>query len=139
MERPWFEYWVAVMPHHTDYGGVVWHGTYIAWMESARVEALKAHQSTFADWVAAGIDLPVVDLSIRYRRPLVLGDEALVKTRLQPVKGIRLVWDYEIQHGQTGNTCVQAQVTLIPVDVTSRKPVRRLPPDLAQALKALTP
>ncbi len=29
----WFEYIVRVHPHHTDYGGVVWHGTYIAWME----------------------------------------------------------------------------------------------------------
>ena len=24
----WFEYIVRVHPHHTDYSGAVWHGTY---------------------------------------------------------------------------------------------------------------
>ncbi|MCZ0899091.1 acyl-CoA thioesterase, partial [Microcoleus sp. HI-ES] len=33
----WFEYLVRVYPHHTDYSGVVWHGTYLAWREEARV------------------------------------------------------------------------------------------------------
>jgi len=32
----WFEYPVRVQPHHTDYAGLVWHGSYIAWMEEAR-------------------------------------------------------------------------------------------------------
>jgi len=38
---PWFDYVVRVSPHHTDYGGIVWHGTYISWMEEARVERLR--------------------------------------------------------------------------------------------------
>jgi len=25
----WFNYPVRVYPHHTDYAGVVWHGTYL--------------------------------------------------------------------------------------------------------------
>ncbi|NEQ11944.1 MAG: acyl-CoA thioesterase, partial [Moorea sp. SIO4E2] len=25
----WFDYPVRVHPHHTDYAGIVWHGTYI--------------------------------------------------------------------------------------------------------------
>jgi acyl-CoA thioester hydrolase len=32
---------ISVQPHHTDYAGIVWHGTYIAWMEEARVEYFK--------------------------------------------------------------------------------------------------
>ena len=38
----WFEYPVRVQPHHTDYAGVVWHGTYLTWMEEARVECLRS-------------------------------------------------------------------------------------------------
>ena len=29
IEENWFDYPVTVYPHHTDYGGVVWHGTYL--------------------------------------------------------------------------------------------------------------
>ena len=44
----WFEYPVIAQPHHTDYGGVVWHGTYLTWMESARVECLRSIGVNFA-------------------------------------------------------------------------------------------
>ncbi|MEM9979094.1 MAG: acyl-CoA thioesterase, partial [Cyanobacteria bacterium P01_D01_bin.2] len=29
MANRWFDYGFRVQPHHTDYAGVVWHGTYI--------------------------------------------------------------------------------------------------------------
>lgn len=122
-----FDYFVRVQPHHTDYAGIVWHGSYIAWMETARVECLRSHGVQFADWVARGIDLPVVDLSLRYRQPLSLGMEALVKTWLAPRRGVRLDWQYDIQNQATGETCVSGTVTLVPVDSHSRKVLRRLP------------
>jgi acyl-CoA thioesterase FadM len=56
----WLEYPVIVQPHHTDYAGVVWHGTYLAWMEEARVAALRTVGVEFADLVAMGCDLPVI-------------------------------------------------------------------------------
>lgn len=127
---PWFEYAVTVHPHHTDYAGIVWHGTYIAWMEEARVAFLSDHNLTFADWVKAGVDLPVVDLSLRYRRSLTLGDIALVKARLEPSRGVRMVWRYDIQNQATQTTCVEGTVTLAPVDMASRKVLRRLPDHL---------
>ncbi|MGL5804871.1 MAG: acyl-CoA thioesterase, partial [Xenococcaceae cyanobacterium] len=40
--QQWFEYPVKAQPHHTDSGGVVWHGTYLTWMEEARVEYLRS-------------------------------------------------------------------------------------------------
>ena len=127
----WFEYPVTVQPHHTDYAGIVWHGTYISWMEEARVTYLKQLGLTFADWVKAGVDLPVVDLSLQYRQSLQLGDEALVKTTLAPRKGVRIVWRYDIQNRSSGVTCLLGAVTLVPVDFASRRILRRLP-DLVQ-------
>lgn len=67
----WFEYPVRVQPHHTDYAGVVWHGSYIVWMEEARVECLRAIGIDYAHLVALGCELPVVELSVRYHRPVV--------------------------------------------------------------------
>lgn len=124
----WFKYPIRVQPHHTDYGGVVWHGTYITWMESARVECLRAANAPFEHLVEQGYDLPVVELAVRYRQPLTLGDAAIVKTRLAPVKGIRLQWLYEIETDEAEpKLCLSGQVTLVVVDVASRKIVRRLP------------
>ncbi len=69
----WFEYLVRVYPHHTDYSGAVWHGTYLAWMEEARVESLRSLGIQYADWVAQGLELPVVELSLRYHRAVQMG------------------------------------------------------------------
>ena len=87
----WFDYPVTVQPHHTDYAGIVWHGTDVNWMEEARVACLKTLGLTFADWVNAGVDLPVVDLSLKYRQSLKLGDEALVRARLAPRTRVRMI------------------------------------------------
>ncbi|MEM9009096.1 MAG: thioesterase family protein [Cyanobacteria bacterium P01_F01_bin.86] len=125
-----FEYLVRVQPHHTDYAGVVWHGTYVAWMEEARVEYLRSHGINFADWVKGGVDLPVVDLSLRYRQSLMLGMDAVVKAWAEPRRGVRLVWQYNIQNQATGETCVLGTVTLAPVDHKTRKILRRLPDTL---------
>jgi len=133
MAYPWFEYPVLVQPHHTDYGGIVWHGTYVAWLEEARIAYLHSRGVTFADCLAAGVDLPVVDLALRYRQSLGLGDQAVVAARLGPRRGVRLVWDYEIRC-PPDTICVTARVTLAPVDPRSRKIQRRLPPLLETAL-----
>jgi len=69
-ELSWFEYRVRSHPHHTDYAGVVWHGTYIAWMEEARVECLRSRGFDCTDVVTWGLDLPVVDLCLRYHRSI---------------------------------------------------------------------
>lgn len=132
-----FEYRVRVQPHHTDYGGVVWHGTYIAWLEEARVEYLRSHGIEFAEWVSSGVDLPVVDLSVQYRQPLTMGMTALLKTWMLPPQGVRIVWQYEIQNAATQSVCALAQVTLVPVSRDLRKVLRRLPKPLQSDLDRL--
>ena len=135
----WFEYPIRVQPHHTDYGGVVWHGTYITWMESARVECLRAVGVPFDQFIKLGYDLPVVDLKVRYKHPLRLGADAIVKTRLLPTQGIRLKWQYEIVLADdTSQRCLSAEVALVTVDVTKRRIVKRLPSEIEALLKRLS-
>ena len=135
----WFEYPIQVHPQHTDYGGVVWHGTYIAWLESARVECLRAAGASFEQLITTGYDLPVVKMDIRYRRPLTLGTSAVVKTRLAPVTGIRLNWLYEIETvGPTTQICLTGQVTVVAVNVRDRKIARQLPAELKSMLAQVT-
>ena len=133
----WFEYPVRAQPHHTDYAGVVWHGSYIAWMEEARVECLRSIGIEFADLVALGCDMPVVELSVRYHRPLRLGMTAVVRARMLEMNGVRLNWDYQIQSLDGQELYVTAQVTLVAVDMEKGKIMRQLPPDVKNAFAKL--
>lgn len=133
----WFEYPVRVQPHHTDYAGIVWHGSYVTWLEEARVECLRSIGIEFADLVALGCDLPVVELSIRYHRPIQLGMSAVVKTRMMDVSGVRINWDYKIQSPDEQELYVTAQVTLVAVDRDKGKIMRQLPPTMEEALARL--
>lgn len=133
----WFEYAIRAQPHHTDYSGVVWHGSYLIWMEEARVECLRSIGIEFADLVALGCDLPVVELSIRYRRQIQLGMAAVVKTRMVNVRGVRINWDYQIQSPNFQDLYVSAQVTLVAIDREKGKIMRQLPPVMEEALARL--
>ncbi|WP_071517782.1 thioesterase family protein [Geitlerinema sp. PCC 9228] len=133
----WFEYPVKAHPHHTDYAGVVWHGAYIAWMEEARVEYLSAIGIEYTDLVNSGCNLPVVDLSVRYHKPMYMGMTAVVKSRMQSMEGVKLVWEYEIADPQSHEVFVTGQVTLVPVDAEKGKILRRLPPVLKNAIAKL--
>ena len=130
----WFEYAVKAQPHHTDYGGIVWHGTYLTWMETARVECLRSIGVDFAELVALGCDLPVVELSLKYHRPVRLGTEAIVRTRLVETTGVRIHWDYQIESANRETLFVSGRVTLVGVDREQGKIIRRLPDRLQNAL-----
>lgn len=132
--QSWFEYPVKAQPHHTDYGGIVWHGTYLTWMEEARVEYLRSIGIDFADLVSMGCDLPVVDLSLRYHLPIQLGVSALVKVRLVESKGVRINWDYEIQSYDRQKIFLTGKVVLVGVDRDKGKIMRQLPPQFQAAL-----
>ncbi|MGE5660551.1 MAG: acyl-CoA thioesterase [Actinomycetota bacterium] len=133
----WFEYVVQVYPHHTDYGGIVWHGTYIAWMEEARVASLRAIGIEYAELVTQGVELPVVELALRYHRSVQMGQTLVIKTRMTASEGVRINWDYQIQSPDAQDLYVTAQVVLVAVDREKGKIVRQLPPGLKDALAKL--
>jgi acyl-CoA thioester hydrolase len=130
----WFEYPVKVYPHHTDYAGIVWHGTYLTWMEEARVECLRSIGVEFAELVALGCDLPVVELSVRYHRAVELGMAVVVKTRMVDVTGVRINWDFAIVSTDGQQLFVTAKVTLIALDRERGKIMRQLPTSVKDAL-----
>ncbi len=135
--KDWFEYPVRAQPHHTDYAGVVWHGSYIAWMEEARVECLRSLGIDFADFVASGCDVPVVELAVRYHRFIRLGMAAIVRARIAEIRGVRIHWDYQIQSPDAQELYVTARVTLVAVDREKGKIMRQLPPAIEHVFARL--
>lgn len=133
----WYEYPVTAHPHTTDYAGIVWHGSYIAWLEEARVECLAQKGINFAELVAWGCDLPVVELAIRYHQPIQMGTRVIVKTQMAGINGVRVNWDYQIQSADGKHLYATARVTLVPVDREKGKIMRQLPAAVKDALTKL--
>jgi acyl-CoA thioester hydrolase len=135
----WFEYPIEAFPHHTDYGAMVWHGAYLPWLEEARVKCLSSVGFAFADFVNAGVDMPVVEIkSLKYKQPLRMGQKAVIKTRATFEKP-RIWWEYVIESESKGIisqhlTCFLA---LAAIDRDTGRIMRKLPPSIEAALEKL--
>ncbi|NEP59751.1 MAG: acyl-CoA thioesterase [Symploca sp. SIO2G7] len=134
----WFEYPVQAYPYHSDYSGVVWHGNYIAWMEEARLEYMRSVGIDYTELVALGCELPVVELSLRYHRPIQMGMAAVVKTRMTEIAGVRINWDYQIQSVDGEELYLTGRVTLVAIDREKGKILRQLPSAIKEALVKLS-
>lgn len=137
-------YHVRVAPHLTDYAGVVWHGSYLRWLEEARIDALRQAGLEYTALVGLGCDLPVLKLELNYCRALRMGDLGLIKSRIVRRDRVRMIWEqniYILQADQktTGRVAVEARITLVPVDMDKKKILRQLPEPLSSALDQLTP
>jgi acyl-CoA thioester hydrolase len=60
----------------TDAGGIVYHARYIEIAERARMNWMRGHVPPDGD-----IGFVIRELSVKYKRPLRLGDEFVVETR----------------------------------------------------------
>jgi acyl-CoA thioester hydrolase len=134
----WFDYPVTVQPHHTDYAGVVWHGSYIAWLEEARIATLSHAGLEYADLVAIGCDLPVIHLSLNYCKPIKMGDRVRVRTRLERLEKVRFIWTQNICALETDQCFVAGQIILVAVDRDKLRILRSFPPRLQAAIAHLS-
>ena len=134
----WFDYPVRAYPHHSDYSSVVWHGNYIAWLEEARLEYLRSIGIDYAELVALGCELPVVELSLRYHRSVQMGMAVVVKTRMTEIAGVRINWDYRIQSVDGEELYLTGRVTLVAIDREKGKILRQLPSAIKEALVKLS-
>jgi acyl-CoA thioester hydrolase len=107
-------------------------------MEEARIECLRSIGIHYADLVALGCELPVVDLSIRYHRPVPMGMAVVVKTRMAEMEGVRINWDYQIQSLDGAELYLTGRVTLVAVDREKGKILRQLPTAVKDALVKLS-
>ena len=58
----------------TDAMGVVHHASYLAYLEETRVEYLRAIGRPYDRLRAEGVEFPVVEVALQYRRPLRFDD-----------------------------------------------------------------
>jgi acyl-CoA thioester hydrolase len=126
---------VRVYWEDTDAGGVVYHASYLRFMERARTDWLR---SLGIDQAALLQDerrqFAVVEASIRYHRPARYDDMLLVSVRVEELRGASLVMQQEIRRDGAGNELLlSATVRAACLDSDSLRP-RPLPPVLTRQL-----
>jgi acyl-CoA thioester hydrolase len=68
-----FHHDITVRFAETDAMGVVHHGSYLLYLEEARVRLLEALGHPYTEVRAHGVDLVVLECHVRYARPLRFG------------------------------------------------------------------
>lgn len=107
----------------TDQMGVVYHGNYPEYMEMGRVEWLRALGISYREMEENGCMLPVISLSIQYKKPAVYDDLITVVTRLKNIPTVRIQFEYEIR-SENGEILALAETDLAFLDTSTRKPMR---------------
>jgi acyl-CoA thioester hydrolase len=69
----------------TDAMGIVHHSNYLAYFEEARVAFLRHLGHPFTEWRDAGLESPVLESFVRYRRPLEFDEQIEVHLSLADV------------------------------------------------------
>jgi len=99
---------IEVRYAETDMMGVVYHGSYLPWLEVARTALLAAEGLPYRELEAAGIFLPVIEVAMLYQRPAKYADTITVEAMIREKPGVRVRVDYRLFRGEepiaTGHT-----------------------------------
>lgn len=87
---------LSVRYAETDMMGVVYHGSYLPWLEIGRTTLLKEHGLPYRELEAEGYFLPVLEVGLRYLRPAKYDDTVIVTTTLREKPSLRIRMDYEL-------------------------------------------
>ncbi|MFC6096780.1 acyl-CoA thioesterase [Flavobacterium qiangtangense] len=120
-----FEFKVRVRYAETDQMGVVYHGNYAQYFEMGRVEWLRNLGLSYKFMEENGIMLPVVSLTMNYKKPARYDDLIRVKTIFKSQTSVKIEFDYEI-FNEKDELLTTGTSMLVFVDMKTGRPT--LPP-----------
>jgi acyl-CoA thioester hydrolase len=113
---------IRVRYSETDQMQVVYHGNYAQYFEIGRVEWLRNKGISYKLMEQNGIMLPVVSLTMNYKKPARYDELLTLKTILKNRTSVKIEFDYELYNEKeelltTGNSI------LVFVDMKTGKPM----------------
>ncbi|NRA92583.1 MAG: acyl-CoA thioesterase [Psychroserpens sp.] len=107
----------------TDQMGVVYHGNYAQYFEIGRTEWLKKIGFSYKEMEEQGIMLPVISLTINYKKSAAYDDLIKVRTKLVKLPSARIEFDYEILN-ENGEVLTIGNSVLVFMDMKKNRPIR---------------
>jgi acyl-CoA thioester hydrolase len=125
---------VRVYYEDTDAGGVVYHASYLRYLERARTEWLRSLGYSQATLKAEdSLLFTVVSMQLDFLRPARLDDLLCVRSYASLAGGASVAFEQEILRGES-ERLLAAQVRVACLDSASFRP-RRLPASLREKLQ----
>ena len=90
---------ITVRYAETDMMGVVYHGSYLPWLEVGRTTLLREMGLPYRELEASGFRLPVLEVAVKYLRPAFYDDTLAIVTTLREKPLLRIRLSYEVRNG----------------------------------------
>ena len=128
----------TVLPQHTDHAGVMWHGSYLNFLEEGRIDALDKVGLSYSKLSRNGFEIPVISIQMKYRKSFIHGEKVLLTSQFKLENKIRLICK-TVFFKSNGDIGAEAAIELVFVRKTndSIKLVRELPVQIKNILLML--
>jgi len=113
---------IRVRYGETDQMGVVYHGNYPLYLEMGRIEWLRKLGISYKKMEEEGIMLPVISISLNFKRSACYDDVIKVRTQLKKEPLVKIEFNYEILNDK-GEILVLANTVLAFIDMKTKKPI----------------
>lgn len=118
----------------TDAYGVVWHGSYLRWLEMGRIELCEMLGHNLIDLEAQNIVLPVVNLNVKYKSSARLNYELIIETTIEKFNSISVTFSQKIMSKNDNKIFIEALVEVVAID-NNGKLYRKMPQVLVDAFE----
>jgi acyl-CoA thioester hydrolase len=112
---------------------IVWHGNYPRFFELARTALLLKIGYGYDEMLTSGYAWPVIDMHIRYYRPLRLGRWIDISASITEWEN-RLKIEYLARDSQSGQKMTKGHTVQVAVDIKSEEMLWQTPPILKEKL-----
>ena len=128
----------TVLPQHTDHAGVMWHGSYLDFLEEGRIDALDRVGCSYAELSKKGFEIPVISLQLKYKISFIHGEKVLLNSQFKLENKIKLSCKTQLMksNGEIGAEAIIELVLVRKVN-DSIKLVRELPVKIKNMLLLL--
>ena len=135
--KPW-KLIKTVLPQHTDHAGVMWHGSYLNFLEEGRIDALDKVGLSYSRLSEKGFEIPVISIEIKYKISFIHGEKVLLTSQFKLKNKIRLTCK-TLFSKSNGDIGAEATIGLVLVRKTneSAKLVRELPVQIKNTFSML--
>ncbi len=116
----------------TDAYGVVWHGSYLRWLEMGRVNFCEQMGYNLVSLHDDDIVLPVVNINVRYKSSAKLNDELIIETSIEKFNNLSVTFQQKIFNKASDKVFIEAFVDVVAIN-NSGKLYRKMPQVLLDA------
>lgn len=114
---------IQIRYDEVDKMGYVYHGNYAKFYHISRTELLRKIGISDKQLESRNILLPVIEMSIKYLKPIFYDDIITIQTSLNHMPSSRMKFLHEVRN-HSNEVINQAESTVVFVDINSRKPMK---------------